>query len=417
MSKPTSTISSAVSIRISNDLLDSIREYAIAHNLINNSGRPDKRGEPNLSQAFSELVRLGLGQEITVSDSVSNPANNDLRNTVTKLSDSVSILSDKLKERESRLEAVLNQVEDLRLKVHSQETYSLLYDHLKADVDIRFDATNKAIAALTSEVKVSHKKAPDAVPETEGDSNAEITGEVIEADGLPIIEAIANIAAPMIEPQSRQNLTELSESEKNNVLDNVLTQIILDENKPKTKMPDETFTDAIANTAAPSIDNPLPDETFTDAIASTAKQKKITYRLNRDGSVILGSIVGTSIKVLKRMTDDELKAIGIFRTLRGKDEKFFPINPDAIAVTAKPKSTRRSPKTPKPKATTPKPKAKKLQAVDDRRFTSMAAAAYYRQKTGQPLKETTLIQNAKQYGFAILERGTGLYALIDDSLK
>jgi len=71
MSKPTSTISSAVSIRVSNELLDAVREYAIAHNLINQSGRPDKRGEPNLSQAFSELVKIGLGQEVTVSDSVS----------------------------------------------------------------------------------------------------------------------------------------------------------------------------------------------------------------------------------------------------------------------------------------------------------------------------------------------------------
>ena len=43
-------------------------------------------------------------------------------------------------------------------------------------------------------------------------------------------------------------MTELSESEKNNVLDNVLTQIILDENKPNPKAPDETFTDAITDT-------------------------------------------------------------------------------------------------------------------------------------------------------------------------
>lgn len=180
MSKPTSTISSAVSIRISNDLLDSIREYAIAHNLINNSGRPDKRGEPNLSQAFSELVRLGLGQEITVSDSVINPTNNDLRDTVTKLSDSVLILSDKLEESESSLEAVLNQVEDLRLKVHSQETYSLLYDHLKADVDIRFDATNKAIAALTNKASSESSSAP----KTEGSS--------LEPDAVASIEVIAS---------------------------------------------------------------------------------------------------------------------------------------------------------------------------------------------------------------------------------
>jgi len=52
-------------------------------------------------------------------------------------------------------------------------------------------------------------------------------------------------------------------------LDNVLTQIILDENKPKTKAPDETLTEAIANIADPSIENPLPDETLTEAIAAT----------------------------------------------------------------------------------------------------------------------------------------------------
>ena len=59
---------------------------------------------------------------------------------------------------ESRLEAVLSQVRDLELKVHSQETYSLLYTSLKADVDIRFDETNKAIATLTSEAIATAKK-------------------------------------------------------------------------------------------------------------------------------------------------------------------------------------------------------------------------------------------------------------------
>lgn len=121
MSKPTSTISSAVSIRVSNTLLDSVREYAIAHNLINNSGRPDKRGEPNLSQAFSELVRLGLGQGITVSDSVSNPTNDDLRDTVKNLSDSVSILSDKLGNLETAIAPLLARLEVLET-VRSETT-------------------------------------------------------------------------------------------------------------------------------------------------------------------------------------------------------------------------------------------------------------------------------------------------------
>ena len=103
MSKPTSTISRAVSIRVSNELLEAVREYAIAHNLINQSGRPDKRGEPNLSQAFSELAKIALGQEVTVSDSVSNTANEDLRDTVKKLCDSVSTLSDRLSNLETAI--------------------------------------------------------------------------------------------------------------------------------------------------------------------------------------------------------------------------------------------------------------------------------------------------------------------------
>ena len=66
---------------------------------------------------------------------------------------------------ESRLEAVLNQVRDLELKVHSQETYSLLYTSLKADVDIRFDETNKAIATLTSEAIATAKKSLTLSPQ------------------------------------------------------------------------------------------------------------------------------------------------------------------------------------------------------------------------------------------------------------
>ena len=107
-----------------------------------------------------------------------------------------------------------------------------------------------------------------------------------------------------------------------------------------------------SNIAAPMIENPLPDETLSDAIAATKKQ--ITYNLNHDGSVILRSLRGITDKQLKRMSEDELKAIGLFKTLRGKDEKFFP-NDETLelryqekskpsAVTAKPKSTKRSAK-------------------------------------------------------------------------
>jgi hypothetical protein len=110
MSKPTSTISSAVSIRVSNELLDAVREYAIAHSLINQSGRPDKRGEPNLSQAFSELAKISLGQPVTVSDSVSNTDNDDLKDTVKKLCDSVSTLSDRLATIENAIATSTSEV-------------------------------------------------------------------------------------------------------------------------------------------------------------------------------------------------------------------------------------------------------------------------------------------------------------------
>ena len=99
------------------------------------------------------------------------------------------------------------------------------------------------------------------------------------------------------------------------------------------------------------------------------------------------------------MSDAELKAIGVFRTLIGANEKFFPIDPDAIASTTNPKLI----------------KMQSTKADKGKRFTAMAAAAYYTQKTGQPLKETTLITNAKKYGFVIKEKGSGLYALIDES--
>ena len=75
----------------------------------------------------------------------------------------------------------------------------------------------------------------------------------------------------------------------------------------------------IANLTSPSIEKSLDSNTI-----ATSKKSKITYRLSNDGSVVLRSLVGTSIKLLKRMTDDELRANGLFKTLIGKDEKFFP---------------------------------------------------------------------------------------------
>ncbi len=125
----------AVSVRLPLDLLNELNSYATDKGMV-------RGGDANIGGAIIAVLRQHFGE----------PDN------VKQVSDNVDIESIVNAAVESRLEAVLNQVQDLELKVHSQETYSLLYTSLKADVDNRFDETNKAIAALTSEATASVKK-------------------------------------------------------------------------------------------------------------------------------------------------------------------------------------------------------------------------------------------------------------------
>ncbi|MDX2244909.1 MAG: TetR family transcriptional regulator [Leptolyngbyaceae cyanobacterium bins.302] len=60
MSKPTSTLSTAISIRLPNDLLQSISELALERGFVNISGRSDKRGHPNLSAVITDLLRQAV---------------------------------------------------------------------------------------------------------------------------------------------------------------------------------------------------------------------------------------------------------------------------------------------------------------------------------------------------------------------
>jgi TetR/AcrR family transcriptional regulator, transcriptional repressor for nem operon len=60
MGKPTSSLTTAISIRIPNDLLDTVAEYAQSQGFINEFGRLDKRGQPNLSAAVSDLLKQAL---------------------------------------------------------------------------------------------------------------------------------------------------------------------------------------------------------------------------------------------------------------------------------------------------------------------------------------------------------------------
>ena len=125
----------AVSVRLPLDLLNELNSYATDKGMV-------RGGDANIGGAIITILREHFRQS----------------DNVKQVSDNVDIESIVNIAVESRLEAVLNQVRDLELKVHSQETYSLLYTSLKADVDIRFDETNKAIAALTCEATVTAKK-------------------------------------------------------------------------------------------------------------------------------------------------------------------------------------------------------------------------------------------------------------------
>ncbi len=92
MGKPTSSLTTAISIRIPNDLLNAVAQYALSQGLINESGRQDKRGQPNLSAAVSDLLKQALNW--------SEPAT-----YLDKLSDSVSF----------------NQNQNLELKIQALE--------------------------------------------------------------------------------------------------------------------------------------------------------------------------------------------------------------------------------------------------------------------------------------------------------
>jgi len=79
MGKPTSSLTTAISIRIPNDLLDAVVDHALSQGLINESGRLDKRGQPNLSAAVSNLLKQALDRSVLATGSIPE-----------KLSDSVS---------------------------------------------------------------------------------------------------------------------------------------------------------------------------------------------------------------------------------------------------------------------------------------------------------------------------------------
>jgi TetR/AcrR family transcriptional regulator, transcriptional repressor for nem operon len=134
MSKPTSSVSTAISIRIDNDLLQAVIDRAISQGSINKSGRMDKRGKPNLSVAISDLLKLGLDRaqpmsnprSAQLSDSVSNFSAQDWD---AKIADLEKVIIDRV------CETISQQLQGL-IPDRSRETANSIPDSIQSPAEV-----------------------------------------------------------------------------------------------------------------------------------------------------------------------------------------------------------------------------------------------------------------------------------------
>jgi|694.fasta_scaffold21280_5 hypothetical protein len=131
-----------VSVYADDDLLTALEEFK------------DSGNHKSLNVSIVAILREKLFGE------VSGNIQSTLQSKVSSTLDIESIVNDAV---ESRLEAVLTQVEGLRLELHSVKTSALLYEKLQSDVsilqgdiDIKLDRINNTIANI--EATVSAKK-------------------------------------------------------------------------------------------------------------------------------------------------------------------------------------------------------------------------------------------------------------------
>jgi hypothetical protein len=103
----------AVSVRLPLDLLNELNTYATDKGMV-------RGGDANIGGAIITILREHFGQS----------------GNVKQVSDNVDIESIVNIAVESRLEAVLSQVENLRLDVHSIKTDALLYENLRTNLTV-----------------------------------------------------------------------------------------------------------------------------------------------------------------------------------------------------------------------------------------------------------------------------------------
>ena len=103
----------AVSVRLPLDLLNELNSYATDKGMV-------RGGDANIGGAIIAVLRQHFGES----------------DNVKQVSDNVDIESIVNIAVESRLEAVLSQVENLRLDVHSVKTDDLLYENLRTNLTV-----------------------------------------------------------------------------------------------------------------------------------------------------------------------------------------------------------------------------------------------------------------------------------------
>ena len=192
----TKTIS--VTFRCPEDLHNALSNFALDHNII-------KDDKPIISEALIAALRIGLGTDSNtdVSQSVRQP---DFEAMITEAIN-------------SRLIIIESKVQNLQSDRTSEKTAALLIETLQTNLAIanhRIDDLSAKIAALSSEA-IAPANFTQAILQRVKEVAPDVIESSVEPVALPIIEAIANIAAPTME-----NL-----------------------------LPDETLSDAIAATAKP----------------------------------------------------------------------------------------------------------------------------------------------------------------------
>jgi dTDP-D-glucose 4,6-dehydratase len=119
----------AVSVRLPLDLLNELNTYATDKGMV-------RSGDANIGGAIIALLREHFGQS----------------DNVKQVSDSVDIESIVNIAVESRLDAVLNQLENFRLDLHSIKTNDLITQNLQANLTVAQQRI-EALEAIAAEKK------------------------------------------------------------------------------------------------------------------------------------------------------------------------------------------------------------------------------------------------------------------------